>query len=50
VNGYRCECPPLYGGRFCHQRLQFCSNGLNPCQNNAKCYPVEDNDYKYIKE
>ncbi|VDM52071.1 unnamed protein product [Angiostrongylus costaricensis] len=41
VNSYRCECAPMYGGKYCEEKLQYCSKQLNPCQNGAKCQRTE---------
>ncbi|KJH41516.1 EGF-like domain protein [Dictyocaulus viviparus] len=45
INSYRCECESMYRGKYCEEKLQYCSKQLNPCQNGAKCERTE-NGYK----
>ena len=38
VGGYRCECPPGYGGSACQADIDECAS--NPCRNGATCLDV----------
>lgn len=40
INTYNCECPPMFAGRYCEEKLRFCTKKLDPCANGGKCLPT----------
>ena len=46
INSYRCECPSLYAGKYCEEKIHYCNEGFNPCKNNGKCEPIGSVSYK----
>ncbi|VDK74302.1 unnamed protein product, partial [Onchocerca ochengi] len=37
INSYECKCPSTHVGRFCEEKVEFCSNKMNPCANRGVC-------------
>ncbi|MCP9266007.1 SLIT2 [Dirofilaria immitis] len=37
VSSYECKCPSTHTGRFCEEKIEFCSNKMNPCANKGIC-------------
>ena len=37
VGEYECRCRPGYEGKFCQNKIAFCSANTNPCENGGKC-------------
>uniref|UniRef100_A0A915EMZ5 EGF-like domain-containing protein n=1 Tax=Ditylenchus dipsaci TaxID=166011 RepID=A0A915EMZ5_9BILA len=49
INAYHCDCPLNFIGKYCEQKLTYCSKLLNPCQNGAQCIARADgNAYSCI--
>ncbi|KAI1731909.1 EGF-like domain-containing protein [Ditylenchus destructor] len=46
INSYECICPRMFAGRYCEQKLSFCSELLNPCENGATCVPKSHDTYE----
>ncbi|CAD5214217.1 unnamed protein product [Bursaphelenchus okinawaensis] len=40
INGYKCDCPTMYSGKYCEKKLSYCTKEMNPCKNNSKCFPL----------
>ncbi|VDK71993.1 unnamed protein product [Litomosoides sigmodontis] len=37
INSYECKCRSTYIGRFCEEKVEFCSSKMNPCSNGGVC-------------
>ncbi|VDN04217.1 unnamed protein product [Thelazia callipaeda] len=37
INSYECKCPPMHIGRFCEEKVEYCSKKMNPCANGGIC-------------
>uniref|UniRef100_A0A1I7VVW3 EGF-like domain-containing protein n=1 Tax=Loa loa TaxID=7209 RepID=A0A1I7VVW3_LOALO len=37
INSYECKCPSMHTGSFCEEKVEFCSNKMNPCANRGLC-------------
>lgn len=46
INSYTCKCPLMYSGKFCEEKLEFCTKKMNPCKNGAKCVTNSVSNYR----
>lgn len=36
----------MYTGKYCEEKLEFCTKKMNPCQNSAKCVTNSVSNYR----